>query len=305
MYFACLTAAQSDCPVYLRVLNSVSPATKADPSVPPANATLIVNGRTLISNVQFRQFSNYVAINNFDSITFVLKDGAGNDLYPARTFRAASGEAFTIVVSGGSTNVSGAFSGPKVIYDTPPYVILEDIRPPNSGRFRGNWYRMSETSAFVDFRIVPSELGIESTDSDVVRLLADNPKTVLDFPDLVPGTYSFLPAVSPLQQPSSPAESQQTWSYARVLNSALGEYVMVSNVTLAAGDIISVAATGVALGTPSPYSLQLTSTIIQSTYDASTGCISITGVGSPVSFSSTAAEMPNFIRTFSSFLYNQ
>jgi Domain of unknown function (DUF4397) len=235
------------CPVYVRIINSSNPNS-------PTPIDLYVNGRKVAAAVPFREASGYVPVNAGKLDIRITQAGTSTDL-GSRLFNAAPNSAFTIAVTGATAGPVG-----QSLYNTSPFVIPEDLSVPNPGKFRGRWYRFSETSAVIDFRATLAESGVaQATLPDAMRITVLAPKTAINYPELNAGVYNFNPigvgSVDPL------------------VNTAFDPPVTVEipNATVAAGTIFDVIATGNALGV-APNSLLLTTATTRVLPPSASGC---------------------------------
>ncbi|HEY9799835.1 MAG TPA: DUF4397 domain-containing protein, partial [Leptolyngbyaceae cyanobacterium] len=130
------------CPTKLRVINAaVATASPVD---------VIVNGRKVLENVNFRQASKYVNVTPGNIQVSFVQSGTSSTI-AQRTFTGAPNSAYTVAITGTLQGPSG-----QPLFNQSPFVIPEDLTQPNPGKFKGRWYRFSETSAVIDFRISKS-----------------------------------------------------------------------------------------------------------------------------------------------------
>jgi hypothetical protein len=235
------------CPVLLRVLNAANPNA-------PISVDLLVNGRTVATSVPFRGASSYVPVRS-GSLNVKIVDSSTGALVGKRMFSASPNSAYSI-------GVTGAFPGPagQQLYSSSPFVIQEDLSPPNPTKFRGKFYRFSETGAVIDFRATVAIAGqLPENLPDAMRITDLIPKTAIAYPELTVGTYNFNPVL--------PGSSDT------LVNDAFSppERVEITNVVVPAGAIYSVIAAGNALGT-GPNSLLLSSTVVQTAPPDANGC---------------------------------
>ncbi|MBD2456767.1 DUF4397 domain-containing protein [Nostoc sp. FACHB-87] len=232
------------CPTKLRVINAaVGTASPVD---------VIVNGKKVLEDVDFRQASKYVNVTPGNlHVLFVRSDNFST--IASRTFTGAPNSAYTVAITGTLPGPSG-----QPLFNQSPFVIPEDLTQPNPGKFKGRWYRFSETSAVIDFRISKSS----SPTVDETRITDLIPKTAIAYPELTAGTYNFNP-VLPDQ-------------FAPLINNAFNPpiAVEVANQAVPAGVIFDVIATGNALG-QTPNSLTLTTASTQVAPPDANGCTQI------------------------------
>jgi hypothetical protein len=235
------------CPVYVRIINGSNPNS-------PTPVDLYVNGRKVAASIPFREASGYVPVKAGRLDVRITQAGTSTDL-GSRLFNAAPNSAFTIAITG---SVAGPVG--QSLYNTSPFVIPEDLSLPNPGKFRGRWYRFSETSAVIDFRATIASSGVAQADlPDAMRITVLTPKTAINYPELNAGIYNFNPvgvgAVDPL------------------VNTAFDPPITVEvpNATVSAGTIFDVIATGNALGV-APNSLLLTTATTRVLPPSASGC---------------------------------
>jgi Domain of unknown function (DUF4397) len=235
------------CPVYLRIINGSNPNS-------PTPIDLYVNGRKVAASIPFREASGYVPVNAGRLYVRITQAGSSTDL-GSRLFNAAPNSAFTIAVTG---SVAGPVG--QSLYNTSPFVIPEDLSLPNPGKFRGRWYRFSETSAVIDFRATLAESGVaQASQPDAMRITVLTPKTAINYPELNAGVYNFNPVGVGSVEP--------------LVNTAFDPPVTIEvpNTTVSAGTIFDVIATGNALGV-APNSLLLTTATTRVLLPSTSGC---------------------------------
>jgi hypothetical protein len=235
------------CPVYLRIINGSNPNS-------PTPIDLYVNGRKVAASIPFREASGYVPVNAGRLYVRITQAGSSTDL-GSRLFNAAPNSAFTIAVTG---SVAGPVG--QSLYNTSPFVIPEDLSLPNPGKFRGRWYRFSETSAVIDFRATLAESGVaQASQPDAMRITVLTPKTAINYPELNAGVYNFNPVGVGSVEP--------------LVNTAFDPPVTIEvpNTTVSAGTIFDVIATGNALGV-APNSLLLTTATTRVLPPSTSGC---------------------------------
>ncbi|MBD2440159.1 DUF4397 domain-containing protein [Nostoc sp. FACHB-110] len=229
------------CPTKLRVINAaVATASPVD---------VIVNGTKVLENVDFRQASEYVNVTP-GNIQVVFRQSGTYNTIASRTFTGAPNSAYTVAVTGTLQGPSG-----QPLFNQSPFVIPEDLTQPNPGKFKGRWYRFSETSAVIDFRISKSS----SPNVDETRITDLIPKTAIPYPELTAGTYNFNPVLPDQFDP--------------LINNAFNPpiTVEVANQQVPAGVIFDVIATGNGLG-QAPNSLLLTTASTQTAPPDANGC---------------------------------
>ncbi|TBR57728.1 hypothetical protein B4U84_17285 [Westiellopsis prolifica IICB1] len=229
------------CPTKLRVINAaVGTASPVD---------VIVNGQKILQNVGFRQASQYVNVTPGNLQVLFVQSGTLSTI-ASRTFKGAPNSAYTVAITGTIQGPSG-----QPLFNQSPFVIPEDLTQPNPGKFKGRWYRFSETNAVIDFRISKSS----SPNVDETRITDLTPKTAIPYPELTAGTYNFNPVLPDQFDP--------------LINNAFNPpiTVEVANQQVPAGVIFDVIATGNALG-QAPNSLLLTTASTQTAPPDANGC---------------------------------
>ncbi len=229
------------CPTKLRVINAaVGNASPVD---------VIVNGQKILQNVDFRQASKYVNLKPGNIQVLFVQSGTLSTI-ASRTFTGAPNSAYTVAITGTIQGPSG-----QPLFNQSPFVIPEDLTQPNPGKFKGRWYRFSETNAVIDFRISKSS----SPNVDETRITDLIPKTAIPYPELTAGTYNFNPVLPDQFDP--------------LINNAFNPpiTVEVANQQVPAGVIFDVIATGNALG-QAPNSLLLTTASTQTAPPDDNGC---------------------------------
>ncbi|GAB1539953.1 hypothetical protein NUACC21_26220 [Scytonema sp. NUACC21] len=229
------------CPVKLRVINAAVET--------GAPVDVIINGQRKLSNVPFRQASKYVDLPPGSIDVSFVRAGTNNQL-AYRTFTGAANGAYTVAITGPIQGPSG-----QPLFNESPFVIQEDLTQPNPGKFKGRWYRFSETNAVIDFRISKSS----SPNLDETRLTDLIPKTAIAYPELSAGRYNFNPVLPDQFQP--------------LVNDAFNPPIQVEvvNQDVPAGVIFDVIATGNPLG-QGPNSLTLTTASTQVAPPNANGC---------------------------------
>jgi hypothetical protein len=232
------------CPTKLRVINAaVATASPVD---------VFVNGKKVLQNVDFRQASKYVNVTP-GNIKVVFVQSGTSSIIAQRTFKGAPNSAYTVAVTGALQGPSG-----QPLFNQSPFVIPEDLTQPNPGKFKGRWYRFSETNAVIDFRISKSS----NPYVDEARITDLIPKTAIPYPELTAGTYNFNPVLPDQFYP--------------LINNAFNPPITVEvvNQQVPAGVIFDVIATGNGLG-QTPNSLLLTTALTRTAPPDSNGCYQI------------------------------
>ncbi|KAB8321018.1 DUF4397 domain-containing protein [Tolypothrix campylonemoides VB511288] len=229
------------CPVKLRVINAAIETGSA--------VDVIINGQKQLENVPFRQASQYVDLPPGSINVNFVQAGTNNQL-AYRTFTGAPNGAYTVAITGPIQGPPG-----QPLFNESPFVIQEDLTQPNPGKFKGRWYRFSETNAVIDFRISKSS----SPNQDETRLTDLIPKTAIAYPELTAGRYNFNPVLPDQFDP--------------LVNDAFNPPIQVEvvNQDVPAGVIFDVIATGNPLG-QGPNSLTLTTASTQVAPPDANGC---------------------------------
>jgi hypothetical protein len=233
--------------VQLRIINAANPNS-------PTPVDLYINNRRVVAGTPFRQASEYISVRAGELDVSIKQAGTTTEL-GGRVFNAPPNSAYTIAITGPIAGPSG-----QTLFNNSPFVIPEDLSLPNPGKFRGRWYRLSETNAVIDFRATRAVSGaLPESLPDAMRIAVLTPKTSINYPELSAGTYNFNPvgvgSVSPL------------------VNDAFLPPVVVQvlNATVEAGTIFDVIATGNSLGT-TPNSLLLTTATTRVLAPSVRGC---------------------------------
>jgi hypothetical protein len=172
------------CPAYLRVVHSYNPVAGDMPRY-----DVWVNGRRRWMNVSFRSVTPYIEVPKTTIEVGIRPVGNRGAFLQSVKFPATS-SAYTV-------GFTGPLQGPigQVLRNTSPFVNDDNVRVPNPGRFYGLWYRWSETNLNIDFRAVAGNPNLTEVANapDAMRLVANDPKTVIPYPELRNGEYSFYP----------------------------------------------------------------------------------------------------------------
>ncbi len=238
---------RKSCPVNIRIINAASPNS-------PTSVDLYVNNRRVVANVPFRQVSEYISVNAGELDVSIKQAGTTTEL-GSRIFIAPPNAAYTIGITGPIPGPTG-----QTLFNNSPFVIPEDLSIPNPGKFRGRWYRFSETNAVIDFRATKVVSGVlQENLPDAMRITVLTPKTVITYPELDAGVYNFNPVGVGSNSP--------------LVNDASLPPVVVQvlNATVAAGTIFDVIALGNSLGT-NPNTLTLTTATTKVLAPNARGC---------------------------------
>lgn len=210
-----------------------------------------VNGQYLVRGLSFRSVSDYLSVSHGSKSVQFFKANT-KEMIGEKTFPAASGAAYTVVVAGPAAGPRGLLFG-----NTSPFVFMDDVTPPNPGRWKGHWYRMSETDVVIDFRISDGN----DSSNELYRLVNKPNRAAYQLGDIPAGFYQFNPVM--------PGDSQPFF------NTALSpaRNVELTRQSIAGGEVYDIFALGNFLGR-GPNSLDLTSVKYRPVLDAN-GCISI------------------------------
>lgn len=237
--------AAQPCATHLRFVHGHATEDKA--------VNVILNDVVAAQGLEFRGATRYTA-RPHGSYKIRFEDAASGKVLGEKSFVAGSGQAYTIVLAGPSEGPPSSLYGNKS-----PFIFLDEITPPNPGRWKGHWYRMSETNVVIDFRI---SRGDDPT-KEVYRLVDKPNRASYSLADAPAGLYQFNPVL-----PGSSAP---------FFNEALDPpaYVQLTGVQLQGGEVMDVFALGNALGEKLPNSLQLSYQKFVPVVDESTGCIEV------------------------------
>jgi hypothetical protein len=173
-------ASAKRCPALLRFINNHNP----DAPIP---VNVLVNDQLVIQETQFCSSSGYIAFfPPEDEIVVTFVEAASGTKIAERRFIAENGYAYTL-------GLTGPIPGPEgqQLFNTSPFVIPDDLSMPNPDRFKGRWYRWSETNVAIDFILYHPDTPY----IDEVRLRNKAPKIVIEYPEMPIGTYSFIPVL--------------------------------------------------------------------------------------------------------------
>jgi hypothetical protein len=208
-----------------------------------------VNGALAEAGVAFREVRPYrLAAFGPQHVRFV--DPSSGRTLGERHFPAGSGQAYTVVLAGPAKGPEGALFG-----NESPFVFLDDLTPPNAGRWKGTWYRMSETQVVIDFRISQAA----NSTQEVTRLIQKPNRAAYNLGDFPAGTYQFNPVLPGSSEP--------------FFNPALNppRNVELRDVKIAGGELFDIFALGNFLGRE-PNSLDLVGVRTRVALDAN-GCV--------------------------------
>lgn len=210
-----------------------------------------VNGKDIVSDLSFREVSSYQPI-AFGRQRVEFISTATGEVLQTREFPAGSGKAYTVAFLGPALGPEGSLFG-----NNSPFVFMDDLSPANPGRWKGTWYRLSETQVVIDFRISNAS----NSSLEVTRLINKPNRAAYNLGDFPAGNYQFNPVMSGASEP--------------FFNSALipPRNVELRNVSIGDGELFDVFALGNFLGRQ-PNSLDLVGVRTRPVVDAN-GCIAV------------------------------
>lgn len=156
-----------------------------------------VNGETLVSSLNFRGVTSYLSTHpGHKTVDFV--DAQSGKVLESKTFVAGTNLGYTVVLGGPAKGPEGMEFG-----NSTPIVTIDDISPvSNPNRWKGTWYRMSETNVVIDFRISDGN----DTALELARLHRKENRASYQMGDFPKGTYQFNPvfvgSTAPLFNPA-------------------------------------------------------------------------------------------------------
>lgn len=221
-------SALASCPTHVRFIHGEAFNDQ------PVN--VYVNGRLVANSLSFRKVTNYIP-QETGKLSVTFRNTETNELVQKKTFIAGGNLGHTVILAGPSIGPEGMRFG-----NTSPFVITDDITPPaNPNRWKGTWYRMSETNVVIDFRISD---GTAPT-KEIARLIEKPNRSAYQLGDFPAGTYQFNPVMPGSSEP--------------FFNPALtpARNVELTDVTINGGEVFDVIALGNFLG-QAPNSLDLT-----------------------------------------------
>lgn len=192
-----------------------------------------VQGKRLGTPLKFGEFSDYISIPS-GAKTLEIVDASTGTVLAQKPLHMGENLAYSVVYAGPAKGPEGMLFG-----NESPFVILDDLSPvSNPGRWKGHWYRMSETNVVIDFR-VQSE-----TENLSAKLFAKPNRSVYQLGDFPAGTYRFNPLLMGSEDP--------------LFNTALNPpaFVELKNVEVPGGVNYDILAVGNFLG-QGPNSLRL------------------------------------------------
>lgn len=224
------TIALATCPTNIRFIHG-QPFEDGDVNV-------TITGKKMkkeMTNLQFRDVSKYVQIKP-GSYTVEFKDVASGKILGSKKAVFGPNLGHTVILGGPAQGPTGTMNG-----NASPFILIDDITPTvNPTRWKGTWYRMSETNVVIDLRISD---GLNPT-NELARLSKKENRSTYQMGDFPSGNYQFNPTLVGSSEP--------------FFNPALQppRLVELANVEIAGGENIDVIALGNFLG-KAPNSLDL------------------------------------------------
>lgn len=174
---------QSPCPAHLRFVHGNA--------FEDAPISVSVNGKRHASDIHFRSVGHYIPVAGGKVSTIRITDLSGKTLQE-KSIPVAAGYAYTVVFAGPAEGPEGSLFG-----RTSPFVFMDDLTPPNPGRWKGAWYRMSETQVVIDLRV--SRAG--RYEEEVTRLLSKPNRAAYNMRDFPAGSFQFNPVMPGKSEP--------------------------------------------------------------------------------------------------------
>jgi hypothetical protein len=210
-----------------------------------------VNGSTVQDSLGFRQVSAYQTI-QYGPLKVEFVDVVSGAVLQTREFPAGPGKAYTVAYLGPARGPEGLWYA-----NESPFVFMDDLTPPNPGRWKGTWYRLSETQVVIDFRISNGA----NPSQETTRLLQKPNRAAYNLGDFPAGLFQFNPVM--------PGSSEAFFNPALVPP----RNVELTNVEIQGGELYDVFALGNFLGR-APNSLDLVGVRTRPVIDAN-GCIAL------------------------------
>jgi hypothetical protein len=159
------------CPCGIRIVNAGVPS--------PASIDLVVNNVALATNIGFRSVTKYFSLSPGSKSVVIRQTSSGSQI-ATRSFVAVPNVYYTVALT-------GAISGPvgELLVNTSPFVYRENIYPPNPGKFRGTFHRLSETTGLRQLSV-----RTQSNTNNVV-VPSVQAKTAVYYPEVDSGSISF------------------------------------------------------------------------------------------------------------------
>lgn len=220
--------AYGSCPTHVRFIHG-QPFKDGDVKV-------TLNGKNMMKDLSFRETSSYLAVKP-GTYEVEFTDVVTGEVLASKTAVFGTNLAHTVVLGGPAEGPIGMRNG-----NSSPFILVDDITPPvNPTRWKGTWYRMSETNVVIDFRISDGF----NPQNEITRLTKKENRASYQLGDFPAGTYQFNPTL----MGSSDA----------LFNTALepARNVELREVKIESGENIDIIALGNFLG-KTPNSLDLT-----------------------------------------------
>lgn len=196
-----------------------------------------VNGITVKESLSFRSVSKYFELSAGKKVVEIVDKETG-EVLETKTFTAGPNVGYTVLFAGPAKGPQGMSFG-----NSSPFVVIDDITPvTNPGRWKGTWYRMSETNVVIDLRISKGE----DYSQEMGRLQKKENRSTYQMGDFPAGRYSFNPVMPGSSEP--------------FFNPALepARIVEVKDLNIEGGENVDIIALGNFLG-KAPNSLDLVS----------------------------------------------
>ena len=214
-----------------------------------------VNGKIIERDLKFREASQYHLLRpGKKTIEFV--DAQTGTVLDTKTFSAGANIGYSLFFAGPAKGPAGIRFG-----NMAPFLFVDDISPvANPARWKGTWFRMSETNVVIDLRV---SKGGDFT-KEVGRLKQKENRSSYQMGDFPAGTYSFNPVMPGSSEPF----------YNPALQPA--RFVDVKDLSIQGGENVDIIALGNFLG-KAPNSLDLIAVKYTTTINDK-GCYSINSV---------------------------
>ncbi len=223
--------AYGSCPTHIRFIHG-QPFKDGDVKVNISGKKM----NKMLTELSFRETSKYLELKP-GIYTVQFTDVATGENLGSKEAVFGPNLANTVVLGGPAQGPVGMRNG-----NSSPLIVADDITPPvNPTRWKGTWYRMSETNVVIDLRISD---GINPT-NELGRLSRKENRSTYQIGDFPTGIYQFNPTLVGSSEP--------------FFNPALepARLVELREVSIEGGENIDIIALGNFLG-KAPNSLDLT-----------------------------------------------
>jgi hypothetical protein len=222
------------------------------------SVSIRVNGVQVVNDLPFRGVSDYLLRPQGPArVEFI--NARSNRVLETKSFVVGPNVGYTVLVGGPAKGPEGMPYG-----NTSPFVLIDDITPvTNPNRWKGTWYRMSETDVVIDLRVSSGQAkDVWAPEAELARLREKPNRSSYQLGDFPAGVYQFNPVGVGANAP--------------FFNDALvpPRNVELRSVEIAGGETFDVIALGNFLGR-APNSLDLTSKRYRSELSEA-GCYQIT-----------------------------